>query len=575
MKNRILTLAYVLSIFIFWAFIHPESISYQEQYQLFLFDYDYLSERVSIVGGIANYIAEFVTQFYYINVVGALLLTVLYFVLQQVTLKVIKIVAPENNYIALSFLPGMLMIAHMGDENVLLSFLVSVIIATEAFVLLYKLPQNKRLYAEIVVIPFIYWIAGPVVFVLCLLLSVADIIAKYSKRSLVTICCRIIYTVLSVKILSYILMSQYPWPDVWFGVNYHRDHLVYPKMQFVVELIVAMLPLIAVLLQQIKYKLADIVISLVVFFIGIYGAIKCYDTDKYVQIKYDYWVRNEKWNNILNSAKKYMPRTSLACNSVNLALAMKGELNDRMFEYFQCGAKGLLATFERNMVSCVPTAEAYFRIGLTNQALRCFFDSQEAILNGQKSGRMEKRIAECYIIKGNYQIAQRHLSLLKKTLFYSNWAHEAEQCIKSETSVNNHPLYGRMRKMRPTEHIIFSQNDISALLAKMYEKNSNNKLAFSYMMANIMLQCDIQQFYYVSSWLKGRTIPRHCQEMIAMFWLQNIALTDLEPSEEMKRLVKSYDTAFLLTNDKNKILKSKKWGTTYWAYCTIVAPTLN
>ena len=70
-----------LSVFLFWGRFYPSHLSYQEQLQLFLFDTDYLIEHLIIPGGLAEYISEFLVQFYYHRWIGAAILATFFVVL--------------------------------------------------------------------------------------------------------------------------------------------------------------------------------------------------------------------------------------------------------------------------------------------------------------------------------------------------------------------------------------------------------------------------------------------------------------------------------------------------------------
>lgn len=59
----ILSVLFGMTLFFFWDVLYPCYLSYQEQFQLFLFDSNYFMERVIVPGGLADYIAEFFTQF--------------------------------------------------------------------------------------------------------------------------------------------------------------------------------------------------------------------------------------------------------------------------------------------------------------------------------------------------------------------------------------------------------------------------------------------------------------------------------------------------------------------------------
>ena len=69
-------------MFLFWYVWYPHALSYQEQYQLFLWTEDYFVEKISLPGGFADWAGEFIVQFYYVEWLGALLLALLLVVLQ-------------------------------------------------------------------------------------------------------------------------------------------------------------------------------------------------------------------------------------------------------------------------------------------------------------------------------------------------------------------------------------------------------------------------------------------------------------------------------------------------------------
>ena len=78
-----LTMLFGVAVFFFWGSAYPAHLSYQEQFQLFLFDAGYFWERMAVPGGLADYIAEYLTQFYYHTWAGACILALLYVLLQR------------------------------------------------------------------------------------------------------------------------------------------------------------------------------------------------------------------------------------------------------------------------------------------------------------------------------------------------------------------------------------------------------------------------------------------------------------------------------------------------------------
>ena len=132
-----LTLLCGLVVFLFWRYRYPFVLAYQEQLQLFLFDDDYLVGRLTEPGGFARYVAEFLTQFYNGVTFGALILAVVYMLIQRLTWQLMRSVSrgtePTVLY-PLSFIPTVMLWYAMGDESVLLMYAVALVMALAAAV---------------------------------------------------------------------------------------------------------------------------------------------------------------------------------------------------------------------------------------------------------------------------------------------------------------------------------------------------------------------------------------------------------------------------------------------------------
>lgn len=568
---------YLVGMFLFWFLVHPEALSLHEQCQMFLFDLDYMLDRLSVAGGLADYISEFLVQFCFVDALGAALLTTVFGLFQWLVWRSLLRLGCNDCHYVFSFLPALLMLAYMGDENVLWSFPVAFVLVL-ALLQLFKADGLWHYLMFAAIAPLAYWLAGPVALVLVALLAIENVMK--AKRKLVALAgsaVMVIYSLVAIKVISIFFMSQYVWPNIWGGVNYHRTILTFPPMQFVIMAVVALLPLLVSFLPVVKKSW--VVVSESILTVALCGwlVFSSYDPFKYEHIKYNYLIRNERWTELIHRAEKFQPNTDLSATSVNLALAMTGQLGERLFEFYQSGPSGLVTRFDRNMVSCLPSAELFYRLGMINSALRYYYDSQECIMNGRKSGRMSQRVAEGYVVNGRYDVARKYLSDLKKTIFYSDWACEVEACLSSEDKLDAHPTIGRLRRQRYKEDFI-STGNMSHMFARLWNQDKENYMAFECLMANIMLSSDMESFYNITSWFKERNykrIPKHYHELLAMFWMEKVDLgPDFQPSEEYKRLVNEYNTAYLMTSSRDRFLKTK-WGKTFWAYVTIIRPSMT
>ena len=205
---------------------------------------------------------------------------------------------------------------------------------------------------------------------------------------------------------------------------------------------------------------------------------------------------------MIERAQRYQVRTPFSSVSVNLALGMTRQLADRMFDFYQSGPDALIMPRFRDMTSDLPSAEAFWRLGLVNSAQRYMFDIQESILNAKKSGRCTQRIVECMIVNGHYATARKHLALLKKSLFYRSWAEQAERIMSKEAWVDTHPVWGRMRKLRFKNDMLFSYPELEKVFGLLFINNPENTLALDYMMGQLLLKGNVYDFMRYMSWVQ-------------------------------------------------------------------------
>ena len=114
--HLIYTLLFGVAVLLFFGLAYPHHLHYQEQYQLFLFDSDYVWNIVRQPGGVADLLGRFCTQFFLYAWVGALIIALL---LSAVQLLVLRL-ANWGWFYGLSFVPSFLLWLFLLDENALL-----------------------------------------------------------------------------------------------------------------------------------------------------------------------------------------------------------------------------------------------------------------------------------------------------------------------------------------------------------------------------------------------------------------------------------------------------------------------
>ena len=456
--RAIYTLLFGVAVILFFGLAYPHHLHYQEQYQLFLFDWNYVWEIVRLPGGVADLLGRFCTQFFLFAWVGALIIGILLTLVQFLTHRLsnsplgrrtLATNGTQEWLYGLSFVPSFLLWLFLLDENALLGGVWAVLLTQIALWVLLKLPDGwLRRILLIVAFAILYWIAFGG--------------SHYYRNP--TVFPTLLYAAWISAIIIPLMM--------WFVVRGKKSENAQQQNN----------SLTSYLLLLTSYILVFVVMGTLVWKNANFKAEKV--------MQYDFMARHQQWNRILETVNAEKPNNQIGVTVQNLALAMRGLLVDHLFDYNQNGISGLLPDVKEDATSPMPTAEAFYQLGMIYVALRTVFEAQEAILDFQKSARCYKRLAQTNLIIGSYEVARKYLSALQKTLFYREWANQTLPLLGNEEAISKHPEYGRLRQYAYGEDFYFSDHTTPEMLESLFFSNTDNRLAFEYLRAYYILTGD-------------------------------------------------------------------------------------
>ena len=503
------TLLFGVAVLLFFGLRYPHHLHYQEQYQLFLFDSNYAWEIVKLPGGVADLLGRFCTQFFLFAWVGALIIALLLLTVQLLTLRLTsswtnEAAKPSEGWLyGLNFVPAFLLWLFLLDENALLGGAWAVLLTLLASWLFGLLPNGwMRRILLIAAIPTLYWMVGPVCLVFFLLQAPHLKRVPSDQWSMANCHWACVISVFGLLVIMLVILPHYipiPANKLWSGIHYHRYPTVIPLLLWSASLSVFVLTLIAqvnhlwarpkkvnasngYVVKLISFALVAVSMGYLVWKNSHFKAEKV--------MHYDFMACHQQWNRILETINAEKPNNQIGVTVQNLALAMHGMLADQLFEYNQNGLAGLLPDVQSDATSPMPTAEAFYQLGMIYVAQRTVFEAQEAILDFQKSARCYKRLAQTNLIIGNYEVARKYLMALQKTLFYRKWANETLSLLGDEKAIAQHPEYGRLRQMVYDNDFYFSDHVTSEMLQSLFFSNTDNRLAYEYLRAYYMLTGD-------------------------------------------------------------------------------------
>lgn len=524
-RKNIILCAYTIVIFLaIWLFLWlqcPQYLLYHERNQLFLFTGSYFLHTIPVPGGMADYISEFVVQFFYVPVYGAMMAALVLSLSQLFLGMACRRGNLSESAFILAALPSLIYLGAMSDENILLSYAVAMMLSS-LFIYIYSLFKGiSSIVCTIsLIIGFaaLYWLAGPMAMTFVI---ASGIICRHPKAIAIGVPVAFAF----IWALHSIFFEQYPLSSMLLGINYYRVPEIHPGILSVIAVLIAFFPIVT--LPKIHAGRTATYFSAIATaaFAMIYVPAS-FDKTKSDILSYDSLVRQRKWTDIIEKAQNENPSDVFSLQAVNLALGMTGQLPETMFRYSQNGIEGLIGKNRLDNTSQLISAEALFHLGLTNIAFSKTFDLQESIMNDRKSGRLMKRMAECMIVNGNYKVAAKYLGFLRNSLFYADWARKAETLLWNDNAVEKHTVYGKMRRNAFRKEAFYDHSQIDKILAILaIDSGGENTLAWQYFCAASMLNGNIATLAGIygspSNPYSALPIPRHVQEAIAMYWTFN------------------------------------------------------
>lgn len=257
-----------------------------------------------------------------------------------------------------------------------------------------------------------------------------------------------------------------------------------------------------------------------IFFLGFFGGRAFVNTSDIFFRELNQLARNGEWDRII---KRYDDRPSdnlLFQNYLAVALAKKGLLADRAFDYnFQSIRSIFVETNKTPYVSNL-LGDVFYSMGELGLAQRYYFESNES--RGDYSPACLQKLVLTNLAYGAYGVAEKYLSLLGKTLFYKGWAEKYKELLGNDAAVEGNPVTGPLRRC------IFPDNKLSGLggldidFRRILRANPEHSQTMQYLGTVLLLMKDIEAFmglleeFYGTSALSGE-LPVSFQQAVCVF----------------------------------------------------------
>lgn len=505
----------------------PFALAFREQQQLFLFDKTYLAQTLCAVGGLSTLSAHFFVQFFW-NPTLALVITLALLGLGAWLLWVsLRDKRAQWQILPLCLIPFAFLAASLSDNAMHFSVLTAWLIALAALYAYTRIRFNKWVWGILLTV-IVYGAAGPaaLLFALC-----AAIIGLWNKDWASML---LIPVALLCGLGAWLLGWTPTLGTAWTPAFYFDLDTPMPAAHWVPWVLLPLTVLACCVVKNLKGKrLAVFAGSLAVCALALIPAFRmarqAEERQPGITYEYEYFVANENWDGLIKACLKnqWIPHT---VQYLNLALAAKGQLVERMFQYDQRGPDGLLKLSDDRGVEI---SQAHIMFAMGNMAA-----AQDVAFNTLNSTEglcpaMLKMNAQIELMRGAYGVADKYLSILEKAPHYRRWAQEQKHFLYNDKAVEADPLLGNGRRSWPVVDGFSMFGSPLEELLKVIDANPANKQALEYAFAYLLLAKDIQTVtslvdrYYGEPGLQ--TLPVPVQEAVLFYseYTRNVGGADV------------------------------------------------
>lgn len=566
--------------FLYFGIFNRYHIIFFEQNQLFLYTLDYLKGNFSLPGGLTTYTGSFFTQFFISSWAGALIFT-----LNALTVFIFSFyIYKKHNFenILLALVPvwflSILQSSELFTFDQSIGFLLLI-----SFCALY-ISINKSVLRYIFYFtgwPVLYLLAGGFSLPVVLFCALHELLFRKQKN----------YHIISVLFIITGALLPFIFSRLIFYIAADRVY-TYPlslnmRSIYLYSLILLLfwnpLLLLAVFfLKKIKYfKYRLLSWNLINLFAGIFIVVfmvfvvykYAYNKRTELMLGIDHHIQQAEWSEVLKLADLYPDLNSLVIYYTNLALYKSGLLSDRMFSYPQIGSNGLRLRWERNS-NLFFGGEIFYYLSYTNEANRWAF---EAMIAKGLNPRSLKRLVITNITNGNSAIAKKYIHKLNQTLFYRKCAQYYDNCLSDTALASNDSEISRNRDF--LVHSDFISNAYTLNLEDLLINHPENKMAYEYYMASLLLDKRLDEFAQDILKLKDygySRIPVHFEE--ALIFYNSYENKNIMPEgfsfrpgtiqrfQDYARTYSEYRSNLTVAANQLK----KRYGKTYWFYLQFI-----
>lgn len=421
-----------------------------ESNDLFLYDGADIENKIGQSGGLALLIASFLSQFMRIPYVGICIMVILYMSIAWIAFRVFQYKMSGWRMAGLSLLPITFLYLCMENDYYHFQGHIAFLLMMLALWGYLSISDSKwkiRLIVGLVLIPLLYQLAGSIVWVFVVVACLSDLFGKGIKA-----CWTLLYPLIALFIACILVENSIV--DTWETALTPFMYYNWPSTYFFPLYAWGTIPLLWIVawgLTKIPMKptteyLCGVLGGILSFYMAADIYHKVHSRSSYRFLQEQYWAEQGDWDRIIETADRRQPVFFIS--HLNLALAKKGLLVQRGKQYNQQPISKLMYPDPNLKNGMSLQSKVYLSWGYTGAARQAAFDAN-LVTPGSCHPRQMQVMVQTNLVLGSYDVAEKYISVLEKTLFYDEWASSMRKFLNNPEAVSQDGILSELYHSLP------------------------------------------------------------------------------------------------------------------------------
>lgn len=565
--------------FFFWSF-GTSTFQRQEEVQLFIPEWMVILDMLSVPGGFCVVAGQALVQYYtsslFVLWVNSAFLCatgfLCYLLLQEI--------APRGYNLLLALFPVLgLLKAHTSPFYVLDGTVGLFLLLLFSYVFTRIRRTVVRLLYGVASVVLIYGLAGQLAALYGLAVVFMSLLCRRRKwyGSLVVFLAGVLLAYIGIRLATGIPLTDGIYSERYQESQLQPDsYMYYIWIRFVILFLILFATAFAMKVLPCGRRLVGVVVTgclfVVLFCFSAFCLPGSYEVRNNRMNELSVLEQRNDWDTIIREHQEKGATDYASLNYLNMALAHKGVLGDRLFHYDQKGPQSLLASWDRTYYMSCLLSDIHYMVGDISLSEGYAMEGLTLARRGG-SPRMLQRLVKISLIRGDFALADKYLGILGRLPGYRRWAEKYAGYVRHPERIGqDDELTVKTMPVFQTDNLL-CLIDIDSLWAGHLSEPGINRIAWEYLGCSYLLVKEMEKFKtflsHADTFSQGRPLPVHFQEAALVLAVEDLSVLDrVYVQSEIVQRYKQFQKGILKIKSSGDGLPwlYRQYGDTFWFY---------